>query len=303
MTGLPYHYDWKLAYQMDLGLRVHWFARFAGSREWSIPPSRLAADMVCFFFVERDACWTVVNGRKLLLNSGDLLVISGADEFSFGQDPGTLRTCLSACLAIREGGIANTLLQRKFQRHYSWPNPAEYIAEFERVLTALASTSVHRDLQIAGALLQWIAYVLSRAGAQVDPSVVEGRTVVDRILAAEAWANRHVSQSITLAQWAGAVGLNPVYFGRIFKRETGIRPIDWLNQRRLQMASQYLSSTRNTVAEIARACGFENQFYFSRVFRRYFGQSPLEYRKSKIMATVPSEPARLANGRSLALGQ
>jgi AraC-like DNA-binding protein len=210
-----------------------------------------------------------------------LLVISGADEFSFGQEPAHPHTCLSACLALGEGGIANTLLQRKFQRRYSWRKPAEYTAQFEKVLAALGSSSTHRDLEIAGALFQWLAYVLSQVRAPIDDSFAEGRSVVDKILTAEAWANRRLKQTVTLAEWAGAVGLNAVYFGRIFKRETGLRPMEWLNQRRLQMASQYLSSTRKTVGEIADDCGFENQFYFSRVFRRHFGQSPLEYRKSR----------------------
>ena len=57
--------------------------------------------------------------------------------------------------------------------------------------------------------------------------------------------------------------------------------MEWLNQRRLQMASQYLSSTRKTISEIAAMCGFSDQFYFSRVFRRHFGQSPLRYRKAR----------------------
>jgi AraC-like DNA-binding protein len=86
---------------------------------------------------------------------------------------------------------------------------------------------------------------------------------------------------VTLADWSRAVGLNQVYFGRIFKRETGLKPMEWLNQRRLQMACQYLSATRKSVSEIADLCGFASQFYFSRVFRRHFGQSPLEYRKAR----------------------
>ena len=77
------------------------------------------------------------------------------------------------------------------------------------------------------------------------------------------------------------MGSTPVYFGRVFKRETGLQPLEWLNQRRLQMASQYLSSTRKTISEIAAMRGFSDQFYFSRVFRRHFGQSPLRYRKAR----------------------
>lgn len=280
-SWLPYHHDWKLAYQLEAGLRVHWFGRYAGYAGWSIPASRLAADMVCFFFVEKNSCSVTINGQKLALHCGDLLVISGADEFSFEQDVKKPHKSLSASLALQQGSDANVLLQRKFNRRYAWDKPEEYVAEFEKVLHALGSSSPHRDLEIAGALLHWLSYILTSLGAPFDRTYAHDRKVVDKILAAETWANARLKEVITLSQWAKAVGLNSVYFGRIFKRETGLKPMEWLNQRRLQMACQYLSGTRKSIGEIADACGFANQFYFSRVFRKQFEQSPMEYRKSK----------------------
>ncbi len=281
MSWLPYHHDWKLAFQTELGLRVHWFGRFAGYSEWSVPVSRLASDMIILFFVEKNSCWVLVNGSKVSLKRGDLLIISGADEFSFGHDPAQPHASLSASIALKQGSLANALLQRKFERRYSWKKPAEYSAEFEKVLAALANSSPYRDLEIAGALLRWLAYVLSHLRAPLDPFLSHDRSVVDKILAAETWANARLEMFVTLDEWAKAVKLNPVYFGRIFKRETGLRPMEWLNQRRLQMASQYLSSTNKTIAEISEDCGFANQFYFSRVFRKHFQQSPMEFRKMR----------------------
>ncbi len=281
MAVTPYHHDWKLAYQIGLGLRVHWFGRYGGYAEWSVPTSRLAADMVNFFFVEKGSCRATINGRRLELHTGDLIVISGADEFSYDHDPAKPHVSLSASLALEHGSIPNTLLQRKFNRLYSWADPAQYTLEFDHVLNAFASTSHYRDLEIAGALFHWLAFLLSHLLAPLDNTFAHERSAVDKVLTAEMWVNSRMKQTITLAEWARAVGLNPVYFGRIFKRETGLRPMEWLNQRRLQMASQYLSSTRSTVAEIAELCGFSDQFYFSRVFRRHFGHSPIQYRKSR----------------------
>jgi AraC-like DNA-binding protein len=264
-----------------MGLRVHWFGRYAGYPEWSIPTSRLAADMVNFFFVETSSCWVVINGSRLDLKTGDLLVVSGADEFSYGHDPSNPHVSLSACVALEQGSIPNTLLQRKFNRRYTWSDPAEYTAESEKVMRAFGSVSPHRDLEIAGALLMWLSYILSRLSAPLDHTFADDRAVVDKILTAQAWANSRLRQIISLHEWAGAIGLNPVYFGRIFRRETGLRPMEWLNNRRLQMASQYLSSTGKSVAEISGMCGFSDQFYFSRVFRQHFGLSPLNFRKAR----------------------
>jgi len=281
MPWLPYHHDWRLACQTSIGLRVHWFGRYAGYPDWTVERSRLAADMISFFFVERNSCWAVVNGRQWVLKRGDLLVTLGGDEFEFGHDPSRPHVSLSASLALEQGGVANALLCRKFQRRYTWHKPEEYVAEFEKVLVAMASTSPCRDLEIAGAILQWLAYVIGYLRPPMDRSFMEERGIVDKILLAEMWANARLQQVITLGDWGRAVGLNAVYFGRVFKRETGLRPMEWLNERRLQTACHLLASTSETVSEIAETCGFASPFYFSRVFRRHFGQSPINYRKTQ----------------------
>ena len=281
MAWLPYHHDWRLAHQSNIGVRLHWFDRYAGNPEWKVGPSRLAADMVSFFFVERNTCWAVVNGRRWNLRRGDLLVVMGGDEFALGHDPRRPHVGLSVSLAFEQGGRANTLLYRKFERRYVWRDPEEYVAEFEKVRTALASVSPFRDLEINGALFQWLAFLLGRLRPPMGDAFREERGVVDKILQAETWAHARLAEVITLPAWAQAVGLHPVYFGRVFKRETGLRPMEWLNQRRLQMACQHLAETSKNVTQIAEACGFASPFYFSRVFRRHFGQSPLKYRKTQ----------------------
>jgi AraC-like DNA-binding protein len=286
MSFLPYNYDWKFVFQAKLGLRVHYFGRYGGYPEWSIPSGRNAADMVGFFFVEKSSCWAVINGRKLILNRGDLLVTSGADEFSYGHDPKNPHTSLTASLAVEQGSVVNCLLHRKFQRTYAWPNPDEFVGEFEKVMSALASNAPYRDFHVAGAVLQWLAYVMPRLRAPIDRSLGGDRgSVVDKILTAESWAKSRLNETITLADWSRAVGVNKVYFERIFKRETGQRPMEWLNQNRLEMACQYLRYTNKTVSEIANDCGYANQFYFSRIFRRKLGSPPSVYRRTHVAHT------------------
>jgi len=281
MAWLPYHHDWRLAYQTTIGIRLHWFGRYAGTPDWKVETSRLAADMVSFFFVERNSCWAVVNGRRWTLQPGDLLVVLGGDEFSLGHNPARPHVSLSAALAFEQGGRPNTLLFRKFQRRYVWRDSADYVAQFEIVHRALGSTSPCRDLEIAGALLRWLAFILNHTRPPMGAAFAEVRSTVDKVLAAETWASARLQETITLAEWAKAVGLHPVYFGRAFKRETGLRPMEWLNQQRLQVACQHLAGTTLSVTQIADACGFSNPFYFSRVFRRHFGQSPIRYRKTQ----------------------
>lgn len=282
MGVLPYHHDWRLAFQSSIGLRVHWFGRYAGTPEWAVAPSRLAADMVSFFFVERSTCWAQVNGRRLNLSRGDLLVVRGGDEFSLGHNRSQPHVSLSAAIAFEHGGKANALLYRQFKRHYPLAAPRRYVAEFEKVMRTLNSRSPYRDLEVTSAVLHWLSYLLRQTKPPLQMPHAEDRNVVDKVLRAETWANARLRQVITLDEWSRGVGLSPVYFGRIFKRETGLRPMDWLNQQRLQRACHLLASTTRSVGEIADDCGYANLYYFSRVFRRHLGLSPLRYRRAQL---------------------
>lgn len=282
MSYLPYHHDWKLAYEVDLGLRVHWFGRYAGFPEWNVEKSRLAADMISFFFVETECCWVIINGVRLELQTGDLLVVRGADEFEFGHNSRRPHVSLAVSLAVEHGGVINQLLHRDFKRRYPLKNPQGYVKEFEKVLSAFGQEDAFRDLAIAGAIMQWLAYLLQTLRPPVANISLEARSVVDRVLAAEAWAMARLKDEITIGAWSGAVGLNADYFGRIFKRETGRRPMEWLNERRLQMASQLLGNTRKSVADVAEACGYACAFYFSRMFKKHVGVAPQNYRQTRM---------------------
>ncbi len=281
MRWLPHHHDWPLLHEGGYGLQVHWFGRFAGYPEWHIDRTRLTAHMLAFFFVESSTCWCELNGKRLTLQQGDLLVIRGADEFEFGHDARHPAVSLSACLAVSQGSEPNILLQRAMPRRKRWHSKKEYITEFGKVMAALAVNKPGRDFTASGAVLQWIGYMLSHLRAPVSSrrEAVMGRQIVDRILHAQRWATEHLDKVVMLDEWARAAGMNPVYFSRIFKRETGDSPMAWLNERRLQLAARLLEQTPRAIQMIAGECGFTCPFYFSRVFRKRFGRTPSAFRK------------------------
>jgi AraC-like DNA-binding protein len=259
---------------------VHWFGRYAGYPNWNIPTSRLAVDMIAFLFIEQEYCQAIINGVTLSLKTGDLLVIKGADAFEFSHDSAHPHRNLSTALALKQSGVANQLLHRNFKRRYSIKKPELYVAEFEKVLTTFAQEGAFRDLAISGAIMQWLAYLLHTLRPPMARTSLELRTVVDRVLAAEAWAMSRLGEKITIDAWSRAVRLNADYFGRIFKRETGKRPMEWLNEQRLQMVAQLLANTHKSVGEISETCGFTNPFYLSRLFKMHYGIAPRGYRKS-----------------------
>lgn len=94
-----------------------------------------------------------------------------------------------------------------------------------------------------------------------------------------AYMEENYSEQLTLSEVAGYVALSAEYLSRIFKEETGIKFVVYLNNIRLKHALQLLESTNLKVYEIAEQVGYSNLSYFSTVFKKNFGQNPFEYKK------------------------
>jgi AraC-like DNA-binding protein len=90
------------------------------------------------------------------------------------------------------------------------------------------------------------------------------------------WEN--YTRKISLQEIASAAGLSAPYFSTIFKEEMGENLSSYLNRLRVEKAEHLLIETDLTLNEIASSCGFEDQSWFSKIFKSYAGISPGKYR-------------------------
>lgn len=90
----------------------------------------------------------------------------------------------------------------------------------------------------------------------------------------------NLDKQLLLDEIANHVGYSASHFSLLFREKTTYSPLEYFNQLKMQYASQYLELTDICVKELAFKLGFSDPLYFSKVFKRYVGKSPLQFRSS-----------------------
>lgn len=96
------------------------------------------------------------------------------------------------------------------------------------------------------------------------------------------YIHKNYKEVITMAQLADLLGCSVSYMHRLFKAEIGKSPNDYIMGIRLEQASQLLLTSQLSVGEIALSTGYPDMYYFSRLFKKHFGVSPLHFRERRI---------------------
>ncbi len=91
---------------------------------------------------------------------------------------------------------------------------------------------------------------------------------------------KNIDKDISRTDIAEAIFLNPEYLSRLFKKETGGALVDYILSEKIRMAKSLLSDTNIPVSLIASKVGYSNFSYFSQVFKKSTGLSPMEYRSA-----------------------
>lgn len=228
-----------------------------------------------------------VNDRTELLRAGDVLFIS--DGTLHGGAPKG-ENAVYDCIVFEDGILTKNSTAseiREIFRHGRTVRsfmPSDVYPEISRSACSLADALAELEIGDAGGgeilclglLLQFFGNVI-RYGC-CEEGHAETNRHISRLMNALSYMEEHYSERVTLDDLAEAAGVNPKYLCRAFCSLTGKTPICYLNEYRIDRACEFLRTTDYTMLEIAGRCGFSDQSYFVRLFKRQKGITPGQYR-------------------------
>lgn len=162
--------------------------------------------------------------------------------------------------------------------HFSEEVPAdkEDRALFEKIIRNFPCDTPQKLFTVHGAFQLLFSKLLDQT-AYID-------TEKTRFIPVLKYINMNYQKSISLDDLAGVMSLNTGYFCSLFKKTFQVSPWQYVINTRLNKASLLLADNEKSIREISFSVGFEDEFYFSRYFKKKFGISPLAYRnKSKML--------------------
>ena len=131
-------------------------------------------------------------------------------------------------------------------------------------------------LHTAKALLLQMPRVWQAGYAADPPHASHGDAQIQR---AQEWLFRNLAQSVQVEELAAQVCMSPRTFARRFKTATGDTPINYLHRLRINTAKHLLENDLKSIRQVSRAVGYEDLTFFRRLFKRYTGMPPREYRE------------------------
>jgi transcriptional regulator GlxA family with amidase domain len=145
---------------------------------------------------------------------------------------------------------------------------------------ALAMVEEDHGAQLALEISRWLVVYLRRPGGQSQFSAPLAAQVAERdgMRKLLLWMSENVQADLSVAALAQRANMSERTFARVFSAETRFTPAAYVERLRVDAARRTLESSRKSVKQIARQCGFGTVETMHRAFKRSVGSTPLEYR-------------------------
>lgn len=176
-------------------------------------------------------------------------------------------------------GATAELLYSRFTREQKDPNVVtipfdeKNLLSFNQTINLLEENFEQRNMEIVQFyLLHFLSSLI------YQPEINPSNYTEDKISRSIEFMKQHLLASLTLEELAADQNISVSRYCELFRAKTGFSPIQYYNQLKIQTSCQYLYFTDYSVKEISQKVGFDDPYYFSRIFKKLMGIPPSKYK-------------------------
>ena len=228
-------------------------------------------------FFRTDGCQVRCGSQLITPASGDCVVVNCNELHSF--EPNTSGNFF--CIMINPSffsdvSFENILLQSLITDDKTVKNC------FEKIFKEKEELQEGYDIEIKSLVYHLIAHILRNHKtehlSENEALLRKNKThIIGEVLM---YISDNYHSPLSTSHLAKKFHLNEYYFCTLFKSQTGLSPISYINKYRIDKAMVLLKNSNHNITEIALSVGFENSNYFSRTFRKLIGTTPRDFKKS-----------------------
>lgn len=216
-----------------------------------------------FNYVSYGSFYTTLDGTEFLVTSGNsFLIPPGVSHSHRHNNSGDDGICIRFSLKSDEPSEIFDVL--------SFPHPMQFKSILSEIPFSGSIYSIQAQFSV------WLMQIFDLQNTSTPKPKNTQNTFASQVIL---YLKEYYMQKITVTDIANAMNTSYRTLIRKFKAETNKSVIDTLTQIRLDKAKQLLISTKMPMYEIALQCGYENEFYFSKIFKQKLNCSPNIYRR------------------------
>ena len=238
-------------------------------------------DQNVFIYCYEGKGWFEEDGKRWTVNSNEYFILPAGAPHSYGADAESPWTIYWVHF---KGTLA----------HYFVPSPcqpielkpgihsriSDRIEMFEEILSTLGLGYSRENLLYACSIFHHFLGTLKFL-QQYRDAAFPNSSEVDVVTGSIHFMTENIEKRLTIKELAEYSGYSVSHFSSIFSKRTGHAPLAYFNQLKIQKACHLLDFTDIKVNQVCYKLGFDDPYYFSRLFTKIMGMSPRKYRSQK----------------------
>lgn len=264
----------KPEFVVDRAPNAAWRNRRSGSPVVQQSDGSYVMRCVLAYAKSGTAYYTFNGGRRHVVSRGNVLFIRQDDSSEGVSDPDDPWSYYSCAFDLHIADEASLALLGNLPHIFRCSDSTHMRESFAQLARAWAAKQTGYLIKCRCMLLD-ILFILLWDEKRRSIHSAHYKTIDDIV----ELMRDNIDKSYSLEELSSRSGLSASYFRMLFKQMTGCTTVQFQNRLRIEKAKDLILSGTCNVTEAARAVGFSDVFYFSRMFKKLTGKNPSEYRE------------------------